>query len=86
MLIVVLVQSVDCGRLAQCDSKGKMKNSGIFLHFLDEFVIFQVEFVGISVVFIILVSVNVAMKHLTENKIPIVVFQRIQRAQRIGQM
>ena len=54
------------------------------MHFLDEFVIFQVEFVGISVVFIILVSVNVAMKHLTQTKHTIVVFQRIQHVQRMN--
>ena len=54
---------------------------GIFLHFFDEFVTFQVKFAGIGVQDM-MVSVNVAMKHLTSTKIPIVVFQRIQHVQR----
>ena len=51
VLIVVLVQSANCGRLAKCEEKGKLKKiAGIFFHFLDgEFVTFQVEFAGISV-------------------------------------
>ena len=86
VLIVVLVQSANCGRLAKCEEKGKLKKiAGIFLHFLDEVVIFQAIFVEISVS-IIMVNVNVAMKHLRENKIPIVAFQRIQHVQRMVEM
>ena len=51
VLLVLLIESVNCGRLAKCVYKGKTsKIAGILLHFLDgEFVIFQVIFVGISV-------------------------------------
>ena len=86
LFLVVLIESVYCGKLVQCGKSKLKKITGIFLHFLDEFVIFQVEFVGISVVFIILVSVNVAMKHLMKNKHTIAVFQRIQHVQRMVEM
>ena len=88
VFLVILIERVNCGRLAKCRNKGKMKKiGGIFLHFLDEFVIFQVQSAGISVLGNILINiVNVAMKHLVTATNIIVAFQRIQHVQGKAQM